>query len=505
VTEGGSAYSRQRTISNAKVFVLGKAVSALLTIAWLGWLLRLLELRDYAVYVAAMACLEAGIALSSLGVEWLLLRYVPEYVTHGARQLLGPLIVKVLSVRVLGVLLAIAASGLALQFWEGPAALANAGVGLCLALLLLSEACMRLLRDNSLESVGKQGFTQLGIVLRNSLLLLGVFLCGAEPGGMDVQRILWVELSASAVTLVYSAWALAHVLRTLPARADSEAAAWVPPTFAHAFKMGWNNYLSSLISFPLSLQALVLMVSSVGSGAQSVATFGFMVRVLEIMRGYLPALMLMNVLRPRFIGLYARNQNLVAVAREAGLASRLSVLTVAPLVGILAVYGNTLLSLASSGKIDSGQGLMAALCLTLMFRVHRQITLVLVNCVEQGRSLLLAAGLALLVLPVSWWLAAAGHSEWAALLAVIWDECVWVSILVHGLRRAGHAWQGDWWFMARASACALLSAAGVSFLSLTGGTIASLLLGMVLIVAMFLLLVWVPRTFRPADLKPLMS
>lgn len=504
MTDTGSAYSRRRTISNAKIFVAGKLFSAGLSIAWLGWLVRLLDLGNYASYVAAMASLEAGIALSSFGVEWLLLRFVPEYVTHGAQRRLGDLIVKALAVRVLGSLFAIAVGAVAVLLWGVPVALADGGLGLCLALLLLTEACMRLLRENALESMGRQGFTQIGIVLRTALLMCGVAwsLHGNET--LDVRRLLWVEFAASALTLMYAAGALFHVLRSGRQVAAPNGGDWQPPLFGQAFKMGWSNYLSSLVSFPLSLQALVLMVSSVGGAAQAVAGFGFMVRILEIMRGYLPALLLMNVLRPRFIGLFVRSGSLSAVAREAGLASRLSVLTVAPLIGILAVYGDVLLALASGGKIASGQAVMAALCMTLMVRVHRQITVVLVNCVEQGRLLMVAAGLALLVLPLAWWLAVIGHAEAAALLAVAWDECVWVLVMVLGLRRGGHEWQGDWWFMLRACACALLSAYLVSLLSLDVHHLMSLAAGLTLLVLAYLVLVWLTRTFRLDELKPLL-
>ncbi len=505
MADGDSAYSRRRTIRNAKIFVFGKVCSAALNILWLGLLVRVLDLSNYAVYVAAVALIETGIALSSLGVEWLLLRFVPEYVVQGAQALLGRLLLQTLSIRFLGALLTAGIGLLILQCSGLPAQVASSGVGPLVALLLISEACMRLLRDQGLESMGQQGFTQACILLRTALLMAGVAWASHVGDAIDVKTLLKIEVMVSVLTLACSAIATLQVLRGLRRQGQTPASDWRPPVFRQALRMGWHNYASSLLSFCLSPQALVLMVASVASNAGTVAAFGFMIRVLEIMRGYLPAMMLMNVLRPRFVALYSQWGNLTAVAREAGLASRLSVLTVAPLVGVIALYGDALLSLASGGKIGSGGAVLAALTLTLMVRVHRQISVVLVNCVNLAHVLMVAALLALPVLPIAWWLASTDHTDWAVLSAVIWDECIWVVLMVAGLRKTGHDWTGDWLFMLKAAACALLSAALVRALPWVGDAsgILAMLCGSVLLLACFVLLILGTRSFRWRDLEPL--
>lgn len=498
VVEG--AYSRRRTIRNAKIFVFGKACSAALNVFWLGLLVRLLDLENYAVYVAGIATLEAGIALSSFGVEWLLLRYVPEYVVHGDGTRLKQLIFRALAVRVAATCLAIAIGMGVLHFWHQPALIFQAGIGPLLAMLLLSEASMRLLRENALESMGRQGFTQVGVMLRTGLMLCAALWFSRFEGTLTAQSLLRIEVGVSVITLAYASLVVAISLRAVGAEAVTQDG-WLPPTFLEAFKAGWNNYLSSLMSFPLTLQALVLMVSSISSPTV-VASFGFIVRLVEIMRGYLPAMMLMNVLRPRFIGIFASLKDLAPVAREAALASRLSALTVAPLVGIAAVYGDTLLSLASGGKITSGRWVLAAFTMTLIVRVHRQITVVLVNCVELSGLLLRAALCALVILPLSWWSAYQGWAVWGAFAVVVWDECTWVLIMVLGLRRAGYAWQGEWLFMAKLLACALLSAVIVGLLPLEQGLV-DVLIGSTLMLLSFALLALVTRSFRLRELDAL--
>ena len=406
---GGGVYSRERTLSNAKVFLAGKVGSACLTVVWLAMLVRMLAIEDYAVYVAGIALIEAGLVVSALGVEWLLIRYVPEYVVHGAQASLKLLILRAFALRIFGGLLVV---GLGIGFfhiWPQTISEANAKVLPLLGLLLLSEACMRLLRDSALESMGQQGLTQFGVMLRTALVIAASYFFYAGDGRIGVHSVLVIELTASLLVLLYSVVAVHHALgRMNSVRGVGAGENWTAPKFSLLFKSGLNNYASNLINFPLSLQAMILMVSALGGSANATASFGFMIRILEIMRGYLPALMLMSVLRPRFIGLYAQTHTLVKVAREAALASRLSALTVAPLIGIIALYGDQLLLLASGGKIFSGRWILAGLTLTLMVRVHRQITVVLINCVELSRLFLIAAGVSLFVLPLAWLIALQG-------------------------------------------------------------------------------------------------
>lgn len=504
VESGEHAYSRRRTLSNAKIYLVGKVCSAGLTVAWLALLVRLLDLPDYAAYVAAMAMIEAGIAFSSLGIEWLLIRYIPEYIVQGALRRLGGLVLRALAVRLLGGLLVVGLGFGVGQLWPQSALKLEGDLLLILALLLLSEACMRLLRENALESLGQQRLTQLGVMLRTGVALVAAYACHQVFGALSIRDVLLIELGASVLVLAYALVAVRHsVVRTGQGLAQPSSPDWHPPAFFSMFKNGLNNYVSSLISFPLSLQAMVLMVSTLGGSASVVAGFGFMIRILEIMRGYLPALMLMSVLRPRFIGLYAQTHSLVAVAREAALASRLSALTVAPLIGVIGLYGDQLLALASGGKIVEGRWVLAALTLTLMARVHRQISVVLVNCVDLSRLLLVAAGLAACVLLPAWLVATQGHADWAAVLAVAWDEVVWVGVMVWGLQRAGHPWASDWFFMLKLALFAGLSAYGVALLPLDAAAPVQMILGCILLLFLFAGAVLATRTFLIRDLAVL--
>jgi O-antigen/teichoic acid export membrane protein len=217
------------------------------------------------------------------------------------------------------------------------------------------------------------------------------------------------------------------------------------------------------------------------------------------MRGYLPALMFMSVLRPRFIGLYALTGTLRVVAAEAVLASQLSTLTIAPLVAIVVLYGDELIGLASGGKIASGQWLLATLMCSLIPRVHRQISVVLANCVGRARLLISAALIALFGLPLAWWVGITTSAVWGAAVAVVWDEVVWVVVLVAGLQNAGYLWGGNWGFALRAMLASAVVALCVSLMPLSGSLL-DLVLGSGLVLSGFVVAVLVTRILRVSDL-----
>lgn len=485
MSEPVAAYSKRRTLSNARIFVAGKVVSAAVTLAWLAMLVRVLDVGAYAAYVSAIAILETGVVLATLGIDWLVLRAVPEYVVRGARRGLVRLLWTAALTR-LGAAICVGLIGMGLIAWFKPSGSMNAISPLLLGMLMLSESCMRLLRDNTLESLGAQANTQLGIMLRTGLAILALSLAQMQSLPISPDLVLSIELMASAIVLLYSGLAIRRAIRAMPQAQCAEDENWQGEAFGIAFRKGWHNYVSTLASFPLSMQAMVLLVATFAN-AQVVASFGFVARLFDITRGYVPALMLMSVLRPRFIGLYAMTRDFSKLAGEAMMASRLSAMTVAPLVGMIALYGDMLIQVLSAGRVESGRWVLMMLVGTLLLRVHRQISVVLVNCVELSSSLSRVSLAGLLAWPFALVLSMFGQPFWGVVLAVLWDECVWVLYGAYVLRRANYPWTSGLLFNGGILAIALISAAAVALLPLPLSIIGAVL-GCSLLLILFLVL-----------------
>src|SRR5687768_10801633 len=85
-------YSGPQTRRNLVAFLLGKAPTAGLTACVLGLSARLLPAAEFGHYVVAMALVELVLGLSSFGLDWILLRFLPDFRLHGDRRSLARLV-----------------------------------------------------------------------------------------------------------------------------------------------------------------------------------------------------------------------------------------------------------------------------------------------------------------------------------------------------------------------------------------------------------------------------
>jgi O-antigen/teichoic acid export membrane protein len=475
MSAGAARFSRAHTLQSARWFLLGKVASAVATLAWLAWVTRtLMPQGGYDSYVAAIAYLETAIVLSLFGLDWLLIRHVPPCVSAGdglglRRLLRHALLARFFCAASFGAVALLIASCFSL-----PPVLQAIHPGLLLA-LLLSEALLRLLRDSALESMAAQGYTQLGVLGRTLLCLAGAGLWVGTGQSIDVNTVLALELGASLLMLICVAFWSRRVASQV-----GHGAQGVAPPLRKAWKACWHNYQSALINYPMQPQALVLMVSWFASSAVLEA-FGLVMRLFELLRSYVPGLLLMNVLRPRLIGRYAAEGDFPKVAAEALWISRWSAISAAPVVGVLLLYGDSLMRWIAGNAPEGAHWALAALFATALLRLHRQIGQVLVNCVGATHLLTRMALVALLAWPLGVLLALAGWPIWGAVLALALDDLLWVLLTSFWLRRAGWLWPNGLGFMLGLLALAGFGALAVGQLNLLSGA-AGIVLGSVLIV-----------------------
>ncbi|MBN8506440.1 MAG: hypothetical protein J0L58_18390 [Burkholderiales bacterium] len=465
-TPSADRYSRRQTVANARWFLLGKLLSAAATVLYLGLLTRaLLPQGQLAPYLAAIAWLETTLALSLFGLDWLLIRHLPQAAQHdpsGLRRLLRAALLARLGLALLAGLL------LALVFVQLGRPVALDGVALALlALLLCSESLLRLLRDTTLESLAAQRHTQLGVLGRSLLALSGLGLLMALGQPIDASTLLAVEATASLFMLGVVARWVRCALPPVPVAPPAVPAATsgLPednPGFPAAWRACLPNYLAALISLPLAPQSLTLALSHLVSPAL-LAPIGLCLRVFEVLRNYVPGLLLMNVLRPRLIGSHAQHGDFARTATEAALISRWSAISVAPLLAWLALYGDMALAQFAGQALMPGSGLMLALmAASLLLRVHRQVGQVMVNIAGQQALLVRLALVGLLGLPLAHLCLQQGWPTWALPLALGVDELAWVIGLSIGMR----AWPHQLGFMALLLLLAAGAAAIVAWLPL---------------------------------------
>jgi O-antigen/teichoic acid export membrane protein len=469
-------YSGPQTRRNIVAFLAGKVPTAVLTACVLGLSARVLPAAEFGHYVVGMALVELVLGLSSFGLDWVLLRFLPEYRLHGSRAALARLVGSVAVWRVL--VLSLVASALLLLRGLGllPANL-PAGLVNVLAVLLVVEGGMRILRDNTLEALALQSRMQAVIVLRSTVVACALLAMGNGHG--SAHGLLLAELAASVGALLAAAAFFVHALRALP---DVAQPGWQAPAVPELRAVALHNYASGIVEYLYSPSCLILLLAR-SQSAEAMAGLGFVLRLTDIIRNYMPGMVIFSVVRSRMIGAYAGNRDYGELQRWAHFVFKISALSLLPVLAVAAVYGDLVLRLASGGRFGEFRVLFAVLCGWLALRLHRLILNVVCNAVGLMGMLALASLCSLLVLPLLAWPASEVLGLWLVPLALFGNELVVNGLVVAGMRRRGFAWPLGlaWWSRAL---CAIGAAAGVAWL-LPGQGLLAAAAGTLLLCAVF--------------------
>ena len=445
-------YSGHQTRRNIVAFLAGKVPTALLTAAVLGLSARVLPAADFGYYVIGMAFVELALGLSTLGMDWVLLRFIPDVRLHGSRSVLARLVGGVAGCRLL--VLSLIAAGMLL--WREPLRQATgfppelAGV---LAMLLVVEGTMRVLRDNTLEALALQSRMQAATVLKSSIVAVALLMMGSGTA----RGLLLAELAAAAATLLLAAGFVAHGMRALPAQSKP---GWQRATFKQMRQVALHNYASGIVEYLYSPAFLILLLARVQS-AEAMAGLGFVLRLTDIIRNYMPGMVIFSVVRSRMIGAYAGNRDYGELQRWAHFVFKISALTLLPVLAVAVVYGDLVLRLASGGRFAEYHGLFAVLCAWLALRLHRLILNVVCNAIGLMGMWARAALCSLFVLPILYLVGFAHLGVWFVALALLGNEIVINSLVVAGMRAHGFAWPLGlgWWLRALAALMAAMLAA----------------------------------------------
>lgn len=467
-------YSGPQTRRNIVAFLVGKVPTAVLTACVLGLSARVLPAAEFGHYVVGMALVELVLGLSSFGLDWVLLRFLPEYRLHGSRSALARLVATVVGCRVL--LLTAVAGALLLARHAGwlPASLPSSLAGV-LAALLVVEGGMRILRDNTLEALALQSRMQMVTVLRGTVIAFALLAMGSGTA----HTLLLAELGASVGSLLLAAAFIAHALRSLP---ESQKDGWQPPAPSQMRAVALHNYASGIVEYLYSPSSLILMLAR-SQAPETMAGLGFVLRLTDIIRNYMPGMVIFSVVRSRMIGAYAGNRDYGELQRWAHFVFKVSALSLLPVLAVAAVYGDLVLQLASGGRFGEYRLMFAVLCGWLALRLHRLILNVVCNAIGLMGMWALASLCSLLVLPVLAWLGSTMLGLWLVPAALLGNELIVNGLVVAGMRRRGFVWPLGlrWWGRALP---AIAAAAAVAWM-LPGQGALSAAVGTLLLCAVF--------------------
>jgi Polysaccharide biosynthesis protein len=451
-------YSKAQIRQALRRFLLGKAITGLLGLAFFVLVVRRLEPADFGVYTAMLALQGAVAVLATLGIEATLERYLPELRALGQPAVAGWVLFGGLLLRMLTLLFFSATAALTAGWWAPwlqleahLPAVYTAIVWLFLYGLLLTTCAVH-------EALLQQGSAQASMAVY-TLLKMGLFLFAApllgQAGG--VQSVLVAEAAGTALALVL---ALLLLRGHMPARGMPALQMVREVPLALRRRMGRfaaKNYGAQLIMLSYGPDALRLVATST-LGLAGTARFGVVHGIYEYIQRYLPAFLLMRLIRPVFVSRYAATRDFAALNALASMVLKINLFVLVPLLVFLVGAGDALIAAVSKGRYPDSGLLLVAYAALLVPMSNQWVVSIVANTTEQNDTQVKAASFAVVGILIGAPLAA-GYGLPALILGA------WISYLVYNvaavrmLRRAGFPYRIDWVAVGK---CGAAVAVGVS-------------------------------------------
>lgn len=436
-------YNRSRIQSALRRFLLGRVATGLLGLIFFILVLRTLDRDEFGAYAALLA-LQAGAAvLGTLGIESTLERFLPELRTQQDDGAVTQLILLGVIARGAVLLLIAGVAALSLDVWVPLISMQpfRSTIPLALAWLVL----FGLLSTCSAihEALLNQGTAQLAQATYSSIkTVLFLFLPIGLVADGGLHRVILCELIATALALLLALETLRHEARhVLPALGGAPAVLHTAIR-RRMLRFGLKNYGAQLLMLLYGADAMRLVASSQAGLAQA-GRFGAVHALYEYIQRYLPAFMLIRLIRPVFVSRYTATGDFRALNSMAAMVLKLNLLVLTPLMVFLVGCGDLVLGVMSKGRYSDAGMLLVAYVALLVPVSNQWVVSVVASTTEQNDTQLKAAAMAVPGIFIG--AALIPYFGVAALVAGAWCSAVVYNVsAMFILRRAGFPINFDW-------------------------------------------------------------
>lgn len=376
-----SHYSGDRVRSALAHFLVGKFATAALAFATLIVLLRGLSIPEYGAYVGLMAARGVMNMLSSLGLDGMSARFIPELrmkATESAllRAMFGILMIWLGALASTGLILWLTPSALLATLNLGPWA---SDMPLFLSLVIIGGISN--FASGMLNSLLLQRISQVSNLISTLARLLFV----AIPmwrGNLELSDALVAELVGSAVALILALFfLLMYFLKQ--GKSDDGQQSISRGMLARMCKFAVLNYSAQILRQAQGPYGLRIAVASI-LGISASAQFGFVMSLADTIQRYLPTTLLATVIRPVLISRYVANGGFAQVNRFASVLFKINLMLVAPALVLTVVQGSALAQILGGEKYADVRWLLPAGFALLITFSHTAIVSLIADTVERN-------------------------------------------------------------------------------------------------------------------------
>lgn len=436
-------YSTRRVRRSLALFAGGKLLSVAIGFGYLLVLVRALEVEDYAGYIVLIAVLELALLVSNGGANAFAVRYITEARMPDRVGALPRLIWLSLGYRVGTLLLAGGALFMGRQtladFVGQPAV--SAALSLYWLVIVFEGASryLELVFDSMLE----QGRSQFSAVLRYGARFgIAAFLV-LRGDVLTLHQVVVVEVIAFVFGFALSLAALVTGLKRIR-RDHSDLGRHGSGQFGLRRIAGFALplFLAQVLTQVYGADTVKLIVSRL-LGALEAASFGFAHAMSIMLQRYLPANLLIGLIRPVLVARRAGGAADEQLVEMGNLILKVNHFLLVPVAGLFAIAGRQLAVVLSGGRYP-GAGLLLFLLTCFLFLQALHVVLsVIATAIEDRRAVLIATIGSIPGIVIGTMLV--GQFGAIAMALGLWlSECLWCVISIWLLGQRGFRFSVDW-------------------------------------------------------------
>ena len=432
-----SPYGKSAVKASLFHFLLGKALNAAVSFITLIALARWLEPTDYGVYIAFIALQASLLAVSNLGIDTTAERFMPELrMRHPDTALLG-FVAAVLCARVatlfclVGIAWLLADDVTALVGLKAYSALFRLWLGVVGLTGLLGLVVVLL--EAMLHQKQAQMCLSAYVVLKLSFMCIGW-----QLSTIDIRLMVPIELLATGAAALFGAGLLlSHFSRV------GLHTGWsiVKENRQRLQRFAFFNYVAQVVFQLFNAEMMKLMVTRL-LGVLQAAVYGFAYSLADTVQRYLPAVLLLRLIKPVFVSRYAKTGDFQQLNAMARLILKLNLLVLTPAIAFAAVYGGNFLALMSGGRYADAHWLLVGILCLMVLTSHQLVLSLLAGTLEKNAMQLYAGLVSIVAFPCALLLV----PLWGPLGAVVASAIGGLTYNVFAtlyLRRAGFAYQPE--------------------------------------------------------------
>lgn len=395
-----SPYSKEAVKRSFLHFFIGRGIAGLAGFATVILMARYMDIKSYAGFTALTGLISFAGILSSLGLERVIARYLPEARLTRSTQVLGRLIWTLTLVRLIAsaiiCLVMYVTWPVLMQYFKD---VELVYFPIALVCFVLAESMFQHFSAVFQSLVQQKALTQI-LVIQWAGRLIMLWFALQDDYQISLEEALWMMALPEMLGIVAFIFVQQFHLKRLAA-SDQHATSSRPLDWQGMANMAAHNYGFTLLAAPPQ-GYFVKMLAAIFLPTSLVAAYGFFMTLAEKIRQYIPLHFFYNLIEPVLVGHYVQHQDFAKLTRFCQWLYKSNLLILVPAIVWIAVAGSHMVDMLTAGKYHAYVWVLLLVLVQLTIGSHVVVLQLILNALEKSKLLMQAGAVSLVVMLLYW-------------------------------------------------------------------------------------------------------